>query len=158
MAGTLAQKGYSGAGNTDSGRRTVALVGWRSPNTVDARGGTRKGKGQAQLCHQARLTGWATPTRRDYRHANAKPWSKRGGGKKGEQLCNQVKHLAGWTMKNGPARLTASGEMLTGSSARMAGGGQLNAQHSRWLMGLPAAWCQAAIRAHRKFKARPKRG
>lgn len=40
--------------------------------------------------------GWATPTARDYRHANALPWSERGGGKKGEQLNNQVVHLAGW--------------------------------------------------------------
>lgn len=50
-------------------------------------------------------------------------------------LADQVFHLA-----PGPARLTAYGQLLTGSCAEMESGGQLNPAHSRWLMGLPPEW------------------
>ncbi|EEA8732919.1 hypothetical protein ABL13_004559, partial [Salmonella enterica subsp. enterica] len=40
----------------------------------------------------------------------------------------------------GPARLTASGVLLTGCAAAMESGGQLNPHLSRWLMGFPVEW------------------
>ena len=61
----------------------------------------------------------------------------------GSSLAQQIK-FASWTTQDGPARRTASGVMLTGSSAAMPSGGQLRPGHSRWLMGYPLAWDQCA--------------
>lgn len=107
----------------------VHLAGWPTPIRADGRGSA--GKGKTELPNMAMLAGWGTPktTMGDYQ-------IDRGG--------NQCLNLSGQAKLAGPARLTASGEMLTGSFARMESGGQLNPDHSRWLMGLPAEWASCA--------------
>jgi len=136
----------------------AALAGWSTPDAsvfeakdlerlqarrAECKERTGNGNGFGLTLGQAAplLTGWATPAARDFRHANAKPWSERGGGAKGEQLPNQVKHLPDL---EGPARLTGDGLLLTGSDAGMSDGGQLSPHMSGWLMGFPRAWCEAA--------------
>lgn len=116
----------------------TAYSGWPTPRV-----GTSGGYGNAARASKGRsedvvpLAGWATPTTRDYRFANALPWVDRGGGSKGEQLNNQVRHCL---EIGAPMRITRLGEILTGSSAGMDVSGQLNPEFTRWLMGYPTEW------------------
>jgi hypothetical protein len=85
------------------------------------------------------LAGWPTPAQTD--HKGGYEGGRTRNGKLSTDRLDVAAQIAG------PARLTASGEMLTGSSAGMESGGQLNPAHSRWLMGYPPEWDDCAVTA-----------
>jgi len=119
--------------------RQTTLAGWPTPTRQDSASSGVAGYPKTATHHSGttltdagRLAGWPTPQVMDTLNVIRDPLrgDKRGG-------CSNLRE---WVTLVGPARLTASGEMLTGSSAGMESGGQLNPAHSRWLMGLPPAW------------------
>jgi len=124
-----------------SARRTseTDFSGWVTPTTRDHKDtpgmvAQRDGADRVdQLPRQAYLCGWPTPLASNTNGGMANRGMRMDGRDRGPGLHDLAKIV-------GPARLTDCGQLLTGSSAEMPSGAQLNPAHSRWLMGLPAEW------------------
>lgn len=115
--------------------------GWPTAQASDGSGGgqAKRATNPARsndLMDFAMLAGWPTPMAGTPAQNGNNAAGNNDSSRKTVELVTQI---------CGPARLTASGHLLIGSTAGMPSGGQLNPLMSAWLMGYPLHWTLASL-------------
>ena len=147
--------------------RQAQMAGWPTARAADGEKNVRTAEGALSeiarkgspqdLAQGAVLAGWPTAAASDGIGGK--------GPRQGVSMSGRMPDGAKVTMdlsasvklamdREGPARFTVSGEMLTGCSAGMESGGQLNPDLSRWLMGYPAEWGSCGATAMQSIRTR----
>lgn len=149
--------GTSGRAGGMNIQTMAALASWSTPTTRDHKDGSEclNVPINSLLGRQVWLTAWNSPAASDGNggkrpHPETSMTGRHPSGRKVNMGLASQTHIG--FIKTQPIRITASGQMLTGSDAAMESSGQLNPAHSRWLMGFPPEWDDCAVMAMPSFR------
>lgn len=91
------QKEIDRKGNLDELPSVAKISAWATENTVDAKGGSRLGDGQVQLCHQAKISAWPTTDKNSGNRGGVTEYKPiRPSGHQAQMSLNDAAKMSSW--------------------------------------------------------------